>query len=52
VIEQVSRLAATEDGDAPTLVEINPLIVTLAGRRVVAADALVQLSAERTRGNS
>jgi acyl-CoA synthetase (NDP forming) len=46
----VSRLASADDGDAPTLVEINPLMVTLDGRRAVAADALVQLPAERTLG--
>ena len=59
-VERVSRLGApgaVEAGCAeparafdhaapslPILVEINPLMVTLDGRRVVAADALVQLS--------
>jgi succinyl-CoA synthetase beta subunit len=52
VVAQVSGLAAADAADVPVLVEINPLMVSLDGREVVAADALVQLSIERTRGNS
>jgi hypothetical protein len=51
-VARISRLASPDQADAPTLVEINPLIVSLDGRQVVAADALVQVSANRTQGLS
>ncbi|MFN8636118.1 MAG: acetate--CoA ligase family protein [Chloroflexota bacterium] len=51
-VKGVSQLAVAEDGNVPTLVEVNPLMVSLDGRRVVAADALVQVSAERRQGRS
>jgi acyl-CoA synthetase (NDP forming) len=50
VLVRLSELGAANGQQAPSLIEINPLIVSLAGGRVVVADALVQLAGDPAGG--
>jgi succinyl-CoA synthetase beta subunit len=50
VLVRLSELGAANGQQAPSLIEINPLIVSLAGGRVMVADALVQLAGDPAGG--